>query len=53
MCDLTNRDTIVLTDKEEHLIRKLRYEVPFGRVTIIMVDGQPDRVEEGIKSTKL
>jgi hypothetical protein len=41
-----------VSDKESSLIRKLRH-IPHSRVTIIMVDGHPDRVETGIQSEKL
>ncbi len=39
-------------DKFAELVVQLK-KVPYGRITIFMIDGKPDRIEEGIKSTKL
>ncbi|KKL72352.1 hypothetical protein LCGC14_2085770 [marine sediment metagenome] len=43
---------IELSEKERHLIEELR-EVPHGRVDIFMQEGQPVRIESGVKSKKL
>jgi len=41
-----------VSEKERHLIEQLR-EIHWGRVTIMLVDSQPDLIEEGVKRTKL
>ena len=41
-----------VSEKERHLIEELR-QVPFGRVEVIMVQGQPDRLEKIKESVKL
>jgi len=41
-----------LTEKEKKLIAFLR-QIGYGRVVIFLENGQPMRIEEGIKSTKL
>ncbi|KKN01534.1 hypothetical protein LCGC14_1126770 [marine sediment metagenome] len=41
-----------LTEKEKHLIEEIR-KIPFGWLKVIMIDGQPKRIEEPIKVTLL
>ena len=45
-------DTFVLRDKERKLIEYLR-NLPFGEVTVIMHNGEPDRVENIKEKVKL
>ena len=51
MVELT-KEAIILTDKERSLIEKLR-EVAFGKVTIFIENGVPQRIEEVRESIKL
>ena len=41
-----------LTEKEKHLIEEIR-KICYGRIVIIMQEGEPVRIEEGIASKKL
>ena len=50
--ELSEKGSITLTLKEQHLIEQVR-ELRFGWLKIVVQDGQPVRVEEGIKSVML
>ena len=41
-----------VSEKERKLIEKLR-GIGWGWVKVFLVDAQPDRIEEGVKGTKL
>lgn len=43
---------IEITEKEKKLIELIR-ELCFGKISVIIQDGQPIRVEELVKSIKL
>ncbi len=43
---------LVLTEKERKLIEYLR-TLPFGEATVVMHNGQPDRVEKVTEKIKL
>ena len=50
---LTNpRITISVCAKEQRLLEALR-KIPFGRVEIVIVNGQPDRIVKTEESVKL
>mgnify|MGYP001559650816 FL=1 len=49
---LTKSGIIVLNEKESSLIKRLR-EIPFGKVTIFMKNGVPQRVEQITESFEL
>ena len=44
--------TIELSEKELHLIEQVR-ELRFGWLRVVVQDGQPVRIEKGIKSVML
>lgn len=51
--NLTSKESSdIISIKEQNLLEKL-HKIGFGRVTLYIEDGQPIRIEEGIKSTKL
>jgi hypothetical protein len=49
----TNNDIGELTRNEAELIRLIRVKYRFGRLTVVIHDGQPKRIEETVRYESL
>ncbi len=49
---MSEKVALLVTEKEKRLIEELR-KIKYGHCTVIMVDGQPARIEKPLEEIKL